>query len=246
MSDIIAQIKSFISSQAKKDYAKADLTVRTAGAKAGPLGADLATAMIEDHPAILRGNPNAPAALYRYTLSAILAENVYLLSLATQEIATHRAAEQKAATAALQASTKQLASHLGTMYGAGFQKAFTPLWERQSTLILNYASAGKDKAKKDKATKDLNQHTSDLATFFAGANTEFNRKEIRQLIGGFVLLQLTVVDAQAKADFDRAGVAIRSAAQATGGFGASVTQATVLKYPAKFRPVQRATRTPSG
>jgi hypothetical protein len=246
MMDVVAQIKSFIGSQAKRDFAKADSTVRSAGAKAGLLGAAVAMAMIEDHPAVFWGDPNAPAAVFRYTLSASLAENVYLLSLATQESATHRAAELKGATAALQASSKQLVSHLGSMYGSGFAKTFTPLWERRNTLFLNYAAAGNDKAKKKKAVADLKQHAMDLATFFAGANKDLDEKEMAQLLSDLVSAQLAVVDAQLAGDFDKAVVAIRSAAQATEGLGTSLTQATVLKYPSKFRPAPRSTRTPSG
>jgi hypothetical protein len=246
MSDIVAQMTSFIGSQAKKDFAKADLTVRTAGAKAGVLGADLAVAIIEDHPAVLRGDPAAPAALYRATLSGILTENVYLLSLATQNSATHRAAEQKAATAALKANTKQLAAQLGSAYGAGLEKTFTPLWERLSTLILDYAAAGKDKAKKDKALASLRQHTGDLATFFAGVNKEFDRKETGQVIAGLVGRLIAVVDAQVAGDFAAAGVAMRTAAEATEGLGSSIGQATALKYPARFRPARGSSRTPGG
>jgi hypothetical protein len=246
MVDVVAQIKSFIGLQVKKDFAKADTTVRTAASKAGLLGAAIAEAMIEDNPAALRGNPNAAAAVYRYTLSGILTENAYLLSLASQGSATRRAAELKAATAALKSSTKQLVSFLGSTYGAGFEKTFTPLWERQSSLILDYAAAGKNKTKKNKATADLKQHTADLATFFVGANSELDRGEVTQLIGGIVLAFLGVVDAQVAGDFMKAGVAIRTAAQSTAGLAASLTQATVLKYPAKFRPARASTRTPGG
>ena len=245
MADVLTEIESFIGSQVKKDFGAADLSVRSAAGNAESLGTAIASAMIEDHPAIFPGSPNTLPAQFRYRLSALLSENVYLLSFATQESATGRSAELKAATAALKASTSQLAAHLGSAYGSDFVKSFTPLWEGHSNLILSYAAAGKDKAKKDKAAADLDQHTKDVTTFFVGANSKLDAGDLQHFLSSLGNLLKTVVDNQVGGTFETAGVSIRGAAEGTDALGVTFTRATVLNFPRAFQPPEPSSQSPS-
>ena len=76
MTDVLTQIESFIGSQVKKDFAAADLAVRSAAGNAESIGTAIASAMVEDHPAIFTGNQYKLAAQFRSRLSAQLSENV--------------------------------------------------------------------------------------------------------------------------------------------------------------------------
>lgn len=234
MQETVTAIQAFMAAQAKKDFVKADALVRTAASKATAPAALIAFAMIEDHPAQFTGDPDAASAKFRFPLSAGLSEGVYLLALATEDSLTKRSAGSAAARAALKTSIERLAAHLGVVYGDAFVKAFTPLWTRQADLLVSYAGAGKDKAKADKAVADMRQHSKDIATFVAGANGSLDKAEVEQLLSGFLDRLIAVVTAQVKGDFDAAGAAIRSAAQATDRLSAVLAFATALKFPAKF------------
>jgi hypothetical protein len=236
MANVLKGVQSVIAYQAKKDFTKAGSALRATSARAGTLGTEVATAIIEDHPALFSGNPLSASAKFRYALSGLLEENVYLLTLATQDTVTRHAAESKGAVAALKASTAALAAQFASVYGGSFGGSFTRLWQRQSDLLLAYASAGKDKKKRDNASAELTQLVTEMTQFLVGANPELAPSELQNLFGTLSSGLRAVVDAQVAGDFDRAGIAIRSAAQTIDPLGATLTQGTVVKFPSKFRP----------
>jgi hypothetical protein len=239
MKNLMSLITSFVASQAKKDFSKADSTIRAAGGQAGVLGADIARAMIDDRPMSFGGNPDTVAAAFRYTLSAGLAENILLLSLSTQGTATRRSSEAKGATAALKVSTAQLASHFGSAYGSSLQRSFATLWQRLDDLVLSYAGAGKDQAKKNKAAADVKRQATEITRFLTGANKELDNAELELSFDELIDACMSVVDAQVAGDFVKAGVAIRAAVQDTERPGEFLTRATVLRFPAAFEPKSR-------
>lgn len=233
MSALIATVEDVIEAQVKKDYAKADTLTRTASVKAAEVVAPFANALVADRPTF-PGNFVAPAAVFRYTLSSLLREQVYFMTQATEDSLSGGSAGAKAATAALAPGVDQLAAHLGSAYGPAFITSFTPLWRRQAELVAAYASAGTNTAKRDAARAALDQYAADLTVFLDGANPSFDRAILSAVLRGFEGKLRAIVDAQVKGDFDAAGTALRVGAVAADAVAATLADGTVRRFPKRF------------
>src|SRR5262245_36703860 len=155
----------------------------------------------------------AGAAELRTALNALLAEHVVLAAGATGAALGGRDAEFKAAAAALDANSQDLARAIGSVDGAGAQDAFLPLWRRHIGFFVDYtlAVARKDTTGQDKAVADLVGDTEDFGAFLASANPNLPKAAVAGLVKQHVLTLKDVVDALAAGDPARAWTAVRAA-----------------------------------
>jgi hypothetical protein len=234
MEPVVAKMRAVVEAQAAKDYAKADGEMRAASDLVGAVAEAFAAGIALDLPGTFPGEPARAASTFRSGVTALLREHVYLVAMASENALTRQAPAEQAARAALDQSTAALAARVGTVYGGDVEKAFAPLWKRQGELLLAYAAAGTDQAKRDKAAKDLAQYATDLAGFLAGANARLRSNDLVGVVRARLDAIRAVIDAQVKGDFVAAGAALRTAAEGMDALGSTLAAATVAAFPSKF------------
>jgi hypothetical protein len=172
----------------------------------------------------------------RTGLNALLSEHVILASSATGAALGGRHAEFKAAAAALDASSVDIAKAIGSVYGQGAQDAFLPLWRKHISFFVDYTVgvATKDQAKRDKAVNDLIGYTQDFGAFLSSANPNLPKGVVVDLVKTHVLTLKDVVDAQAVGDQSRAYTAIRAAAGHMRMVADPLADAIVKQFPDRF------------
>ncbi len=179
---------------------------------------------------------STPAAELRSSLNAILQEHVNLASAATGAALDGRTDEFAAAAAALDANSVDIAKLIGSAYGPAAEEAFLPGWRRHIGFFVDYtngAAAG-DEAKMAKAEADLAVYAEELATLFHAANG-LPKATLVEIVGGHVGSLTAVIDAQAAGDDAKAFVLQREAAGHMSHFADPLTEATVQKFPEKFK-----------
>jgi hypothetical protein len=196
----------------------------------------LAGAIVKQFPARFPGAPDAPAATLQVMLNNGLREHVFLAAGATGAALGGRDADFKAAAGALDANSQDIAKAIGSVYGAGAQEAFLPLWRRHIGFAVDYtvATAKKDRAGQDKAVGELVQYTEDFGAFLASANPNLPKATVAGLVKQHVLTLKDVIDAQAAGDPGRAWTAVRTAAGHMGMIADPLAAAIVKQYPARF------------
>jgi hypothetical protein len=176
------------------------------------------------------------AAELRASLNYLLGEHILLASSATGAALAGRDAQFKAAAAALDANSVDIAKAIGSVYGQGAQDAFLPLWRRHIDFVVAYTVgvATGDKAKQDKAVTDLVQYTQDFGAFLASANPNLPKDAVAGLVKTHVLTLKDVIDAQAAGDQPRAFHATRTAYAHMGMIAAPLAGAIVKQFPDRF------------
>jgi len=174
----------------------------------------LAQAIVKQFPDKFGGDPlTAPAGL-RTTLNVALREHAYLAAAATNAALGGRDAEFKAAAAALDGNSVDIAKAIGSVYGADAEQAFLPLWRRHIGFFVDYTVgvATHDRAKQDQAVSDLVGYTQDFGAFLNSASPTLPKSVVADLVKHHVLTLKDVVDAQAAKDPAKAFAAVRTAA----------------------------------
>lgn len=180
------------------------------------------------------------AAELRAAMTAALQEHVYLAASATGAALGGRTAEFKAAAEALNGKGKSNSSDIvaviSTYYGSDAGAAFDPLWRKHIGFVIDYTTgvATKDKAKQDKAVGDLVAYTKEFGAFINVANG-LPADTVAELVESHVLTLKAVIDAQAAGDLSGAHTKLREAAAHMSMIADSLTEATVQKFPDKFR-----------
>jgi hypothetical protein len=176
------------------------------------------------------------AAELRAGLNYLLGEHVLLASSATGAALAGREAQFKAAAAALDGNSVDIAKAIGSVYGQGAQDAFVPLWRRHIGFAVDYTVgvATKDKAKQDKAVTDLVQYTQDFGAFLAPANPHLPKDAVAGLVKIHVLTLKDVIDAQAAGDQAKAFMATRTAYAHMGMIADPLAGAIVRQFPDRF------------
>jgi hypothetical protein len=198
-----------------------------------------------DHMAMAQpGSPNGAngttsatkAAELRASLDYLLGEHILLASSATGAALGGREAQFKAAAAALDANSVDIAKAIGSVYGQGAQDAFLPLWRHHIGFVVDYTVgvATKDKAKQDKAVTDLVQYTQDFGAFLASANPNLPKDVVAGLVKTHVLTLKDVIDAQAAGDQAKAFAATRIAYAHMGMIADPLAGAIVKQFPDRF------------
>jgi hypothetical protein len=236
MRDVMNSVRAAVDAQVAKDFKKAGASLRTAAKLASDVGGVFARAFADDLPAIYPGDPAAPGAVLRSTLAAHLTEHVYLVGMTTENIVTKQSAPRDGAKAALDGVSADLGKQIGASYGAEAEKAFLPVWKRQADLLIAYAGSAADKAKHEKLRQDLEQFATDAAGFLAGLNKELDKSSMERIVGGHGDAMTQAIDAQVAGDFKVADVRLRAAALQIEALGLALANATVRRFPVRFRP----------
>ena len=165
-----------------------------------------------------------------------MGEHILLASSATGAALAGREAQFKAAAAALDGNSVDIAKAIGSVYGQGAQDAFLPLWRRHIGFAVDYTVgvATKDKAKQDKAVTDLVQYTQDFGAFLASANPNLPKDAVADLVKKHVLTLKDVIDAQAAGDQAKAFAATRTAYAHMGMIADPLAGAIVKQFPDRF------------
>lgn len=198
----------------------------------------LATPVAAQHSQGAHAKPAArlTASDLRTTLNSLLQEHIYLAADATGAALGGRTTEFQAAAGALDANSVALADAVGLVYGAGARDAFLPLWRRHIGFTVDYTTgvATKDRAKQEKAVKELVGYTQDLGAFLSSANPNLPKEVVAGLVKDHVLTLKAVIDAQAAGDHARAYRATREAAAHMTMIGDPLAAAIAKQFPARF------------
>jgi hypothetical protein len=232
----VLTLKAVVDAQAAGDPARAWMAVREATGHMAMIADPLAAAIARQFPARFDGASDGPAASLRVTLDRSLREHALLAAGATGAALGGREAEFKAAAAALDGNSLDLARAIGSVYGPGAQEAFLPLWRRHIGFAVDYsmAVASRDRARQDQAVADLVQYTEDFGAFLASANPNLTKAAVAGLVKQHVLTLKDVIDAQAAGDPARAWTAVRAASAHMAMIASPLADAIVKQYPNRY------------
>src|SRR5215470_1511716 len=176
------------------------------------------------------------AAALRSALDQLLGEHVQLAADATNAALNGRDAEFKAAAAALDANSVDIANAIGSIYGKDTGEAFLGLWRSHINMVVEYtvATASKDKAKQDKAVGDLMQYTKDFGAFLNAANPNLPQDAVADLVKHHAVTLKAVIDAQASGDQQKAYTALRAAYGHMAMIAEALAEGIVKQFPKKF------------
>lgn len=183
-----------------------------------------------------RGISETPAAGLRTALNALLYEHVFLAAAATGHALGGRDAEFKAAAAALDANSVDLAKAIGSVYGADAEKAFLPRWRRHIGFFVDYTvgiGTG-DRPKQDRAADNLVQYGEHLGAFLYSANPNLPVAAVADLVTTHVRTLMAVIDAQGARNPELAYSALRASAAHMQKIADPVAEAIVKQFPDKF------------
>ena len=232
----VVTLKGVIDAQASKDYARAYTAQRAAVDHMQMVADPLAAAIVKQFPDKFAGKSDAAAAGLRTVLNLDLREHAYLAGAATNAALGGRDAEFKAAAAALDANSVDLAKAIGSIYGKDAEQAFLPLWRRHIGFFVDYTTgvATRDRAKQDTAVSELISYTQDFGAFLQSANPNLPKQVVADLVKHHVVTLKSVVDAQAAKDHARAYAAVRAAAGHMQMIADPLTVAIVKQFPERF------------
>ena len=232
----VVTLKEVIDAQASRDYARAYTAQRAATAHMAMIADPLTGAIVNQFPAKFGGNPQAPAASLRTVLNVALREHAYLAGAATNAALGGRNDEFKAAAAALDGNSVDVAKAIGSVYGTEAEQAFLPLWRRHIGFFVDYTLgvAGKDQAKQDMAVSNLIAYTQDFGAFLESANPKLPKSVVADLVKHHVITLKEVVDAQAARDNARAFTAVRTAAGHMQMIADPLAETIVKQFPDRY------------
>jgi hypothetical protein len=232
----VATLKAVIDAQAAGEHGKAYAALRQAAAHMRGIGDPLAAAIARQFPDRYPGAADAPATALRAGLNLAFREHVYLAAAATGAALGGRPAEFQAAAAALDANSVDVARAVGSVYGADAEKAFLPLWRRHIGFVVDYTQglAAGDRARQDRAVKDLTAYAGDLGAFLASANPHLPKAVVADLVGHHVLTLKSVIDPQAAGNPGAAYPALRTAAAHMGKIADPLAAAIARQFPDRY------------
>jgi hypothetical protein len=232
----VVTLKEVIDAQASRDYARAYTAQRAATAHMKMIADPLTGAIVKQFPAKFVGDPQAPAASLRTVLNVALREHAYLAGAATNAALGGRNDEFKAAAAALDGNSVDVAKAIGSVYGAEAEQAFLPLWRRHIGFFVDYTLgvAAKDQGKQDMAVSNLIGYTQDFGAFLESANPKLPKSAVADLVKHHVITLKEVVDAQAARDNARAFTAVRTAAGHMQMIADPLAETIVKQFPDRY------------
>jgi hypothetical protein len=176
------------------------------------------------------------AAELRAGLNALFREHIFLAAAATGAALDGRQEEFKAAAAALDGNSVDIAGAIGSVYGKDAGEAFLPLWRKHIGFVVDYTMgvASKDMAKSDKAVNELIQYTQDFGAFLQSASPKLPKAVVADLVKHHVVTLKAVIDAQSEKDPARAYTAVRTAAAHMQMIADPLAETIVKQFPTKF------------
>jgi hypothetical protein len=232
----VLTLKAVIDAQAARDQDRAFVALRTGAGHMQMIGDPLAGAIVKQFPDKIAGATDTRAASLRTALNLALREHVYLASAATGAALGGRGPEFKAAAAALDANSVDVAKAIGSVYGADAEQAFLPLWRKHIGMVVDYTvgAATNDRARQDKAVADLVGYTQDFGAFLSAANPNLPKAVVADLVKHHALTLKDVIDAQAAKDPGRAFMAERAGAAHMQMIADPLAEAIVKQFPDSF------------
>lgn len=189
-------------------------------------------------PGVAASHPTSAtqAAELRTGLNSLFREHIFLAAAATGAALDGREAEFKAAAAALDGNSVDIAKAIGSVYGKDAGEAFLPLWRKHIGFVVDYTVgvATKDKAKADTAVNELIRYTQDFGAFLSAASPKLPKAVVADLVKHHVVTLKAVIDAQAEKDPARAYTAVRTAAAHMQMIADPLAETIVKQFPAKF------------
>ncbi len=182
------------------------------------------------------GGAASKAADLRSGLDGLLGEHVNLAASATRAALNGRKGEYDAAAATLDNNSMDIAKAIGSVYGPQAQEAFLGLWRSHIGMVVDYTvgAASNEKAKQDKAVRDLLGYAQDFGAFLNGANPGLTKEAVADLVKHHVVTLKDVIDAQAAKDDRKAYQALRSAHGHMAMIAKALADAIAKQYPEKF------------
>ena len=232
----ILTLKDVIDAQAAGDWPKAYSAIRSAYGHMHMIGDPLAAAIAKQFPQKFPGSADAPVANLRNTLNLALREHAILAAMATGSALGGRTAEFNAAANAVDGNSIDISKAIGSVYGPDAEKAFLPLWRKHIGFVVDYTTglAAKDKAKQDKAVKDLIGYADDFGAFLSAANPNLPKSTVAELVKGHILTLKDVVDAQAAKDWPKVYSDLRLAAGHMAMIADPLGMAIAKQFPERF------------
>lgn len=202
----VADLKGQVDAYAKGDYAASYGTLRMAYADMYPTGDALSGAIAEQQ-SLDAGDVTPAAADLRVALGRLLGEHAYLAMVATQK-GLKGAPDFEAIAAALDANSRELASAIGSLYGAAAAKQFLDgklLWRFHIGQFVAYTSAVAkgDEAGQKAAVSKLMGYVEAQSAFLAKA-TGADKEAVRAALERHVMELKGQLDAYAAGDYEEA------------------------------------------
>jgi plastocyanin len=244
----VLTLKDVIDAQAAGDQPKVYSSLRMAMAHMQMIADPITDATVAKFPDKFGGQAITPATTLRVSLNQLLAEHVFLASSATGAALGGRDAQFKAAAEQLDANSVDFSKLIGVAYGPDAEAAFLPLWRSHIGMVVDYTvgKATNDQAKQDKAVNDLVGYTQDFGAFLSGANENLPKDVVAGLVKDHVLTLKAVIDAQAASNAPQQFTAIRAAGHHMSMIADPLAEATVAKFPDKFRDMMEVPGTQPG
>ena len=207
-----------------------------------PMTADvLAGAFAKQFPEKFSGSTEDPASALRSTLETQLQAHVYLAGIATGT-ALHDGPTSpafKAAAAALDLNSQDLAASVASVYGDAAGKTFLALWRKHIGFFVNYTlgQAAGDKKMEAAALKALDGYRADFGAFLQSATGGILSKDaVASELKGHIQSLSAAIAAQA-AGSPKAYALLRTAAMHMPMTADVLAGAFVQQVPEKFVPV---------
>jgi hypothetical protein len=172
----------------------------------------------------------------RTALNRLLQEHAFLTAAVTGATLGKRADEAKAATAALDRNSLDLARNVGSVYGDDTGRAFLELWRQHIVFLVDYtrATSAKHRAMREDAVRNLAGYAEDFAAFLASANPHLPAPALTELLRAHVAGLTALVDAQAGGDAAAAYTRLRELAGHMQRIGDPLAAAIVKQFPDRF------------
>jgi hypothetical protein len=172
----------------------------------------------------------------RVGLTRRLTEHAYLAGAATGAALAGGSDNSKAALAALDGNSLDLARTIGSVYGPDAGKAFLDLWRQHIVFLVDYtrATARQDARMQEDAVRNLLGYAEDFAAFLAAANPHLSEAALAELLRTHVRGLAATVDAQARRDHASAYAALRNVAAHMQSIGDPLAAAIAKQFPEKF------------
>jgi len=232
----ILTLKDVIDAQAAGDWPKAYSAIRSAYGHMHMIGDPLAAAIAKQFPQKFPGSADSPVANLRNTLNLALREHTILAAMATGSALGGRTAEFNAAANAVDGNSIDISKAIGSVYGPDAEKAFLSLWRKHIGFVVDYTTglAAKDKAKQDKAVKNLTGYADDFGAFLSAANPNLPKSAVAELVKGHILTLKDVVDAQAAKEWPKVYSNLRLAAGHMAMIADPLGMAIAMQFPERF------------
>ncbi|MEY2474932.1 MAG: hypothetical protein QOG87_247 [Actinomycetota bacterium] len=232
-----------IDAQKAGDQPKVYSSLRAAYHHMDEMATVLASATAKKFPLKFTGDAESPAAGLRAGMTSLLREHVFLAASATGAALGGRMPQFEAAAAALNgpsnSNTADIVAAVTSVYGDEVGKAFDGLWRSNGHIpaVVTYtqALAKNDKAGADKAVADLLAYAKTFGTTMNSVNENLPADAVTKAIEMHATTLKAVIDAQKAGDPTKTATLLREAVHHMSGTADVLAEATVKKFPEKFK-----------